>query len=106
MAKRENYGIDAPGVVRNLAVAAVVLLSIVTYVHFRGSPEWLAEAFLKTTRGDPLAMLGVLDTFSDVPRGRSLAVMHERGLLSFSINQGDFAGAYHVKRRDTVRVSR
>lgn len=36
--------------------------------HPRGSPEWLAEAFLKTTKGDAQALLGVLDTFSDVPR--------------------------------------
>lgn len=33
--------------------------------HDRGSPEWLAEAFLKTTGGDPVALLGVLDTFVD-----------------------------------------
>jgi pimeloyl-ACP methyl ester carboxylesterase len=35
--------------------------------HERGSPEWLAEAFLKTTKGDPKALLGVLDTFVDTP---------------------------------------
>ncbi|MFN2400767.1 MAG: SAM hydroxide adenosyltransferase, partial [Gemmatimonadaceae bacterium] len=43
-------------------------------------------------------------TFSDVPRGQALAVMHERGLLSFSINQGDFASRYGVKRKDLVVV--
>lgn len=31
----------------------------------RGSPEWFAEAFLKTTGGDPVALLGILDTFVD-----------------------------------------
>ena len=31
----------------------------------RGSPEWLAEAFLKTTGGDPDALLPLLDTFVD-----------------------------------------
>lgn len=36
--------------------------------HERGSPEWLAEAFLKTTNGDPVALLGILDTFTDTPR--------------------------------------
>lgn len=36
--------------------------------HERGTPEWLAEAFLKTTRGDPVALLGILDTFTDTPR--------------------------------------
>ena len=33
----------------------------------RGSPEWLAEAFLKTTRGDPVALLHLLDSFVDTP---------------------------------------
>jgi pimeloyl-ACP methyl ester carboxylesterase len=32
-------------------------------LHKRGSPAWMAEAFLKTTGGDPLAMLPLLDTF-------------------------------------------
>lgn len=35
--------------------------------HARGTPEWLAEAFLKTTGGDPIALLGILDTFADTP---------------------------------------
>jgi len=46
------------------------------------------------------------NTFSDVPRGRPLAVMHERALLSFSINQGDFATSYAIKRKDPVLVRR
>lgn len=58
MAKRENYGIDAPGVVRNLAVAGAVLLSIVTYFHFHGSPEWLAP-FLPTMRATGLICTGM-----------------------------------------------
>ena len=45
-------------------------------------------------------------TFSDVPNGKALAVMHSRGLLSFSINQGDFATKYGVKRGDPVFVFR
>ena len=32
-----------------------------------GSPEWLAEAFLKTVGGDPIALLHILDTFVDTP---------------------------------------
>ncbi|PZQ59298.1 MAG: alpha/beta hydrolase [Sphingomonas taxi] len=35
--------------------------------HERGSPEWMAEAFLKTTGGDPVALLGILDTFVGTP---------------------------------------
>lgn len=33
----------------------------------RGSTEWMTEAFLKTTNGDPQALLRVLDTFVDTP---------------------------------------
>ena len=33
--------------------------------HERGSPAWLAEAFLKTSGGDPVALLRVIDTFAD-----------------------------------------
>ena len=33
--------------------------------HQRGSPEWLAEAFLKTIGGDPQALLPLLGTFVD-----------------------------------------
>ncbi|MGY4396031.1 pimeloyl-ACP methyl ester carboxylesterase [Sphingomonas sp. UYAg733] len=33
----------------------------------RGTPEWLAEAFLKTSKGDPIALLHILDTFVDTP---------------------------------------
>jgi len=35
--------------------------------HERGSPEWLAEAFLKTTGGDPVALLGIIETFVGSP---------------------------------------
>lgn len=33
----------------------------------RGTPEWMTEAFLKTTKGDPQALLLILDTFVDTP---------------------------------------
>ena len=59
MAKRENYGIDAPGVVRNFAVISVVLLSIVLYFHFHASPEWLAP-FLPTMRATGLICAGMM----------------------------------------------
>jgi len=36
--------------------------------HPRGTPEWLAEAFLKTTGGDPVALLHILDTFVSTPQ--------------------------------------
>lgn len=34
----------------------------------RGSSEWLTEAFLKTTKGDPEALLLILQTFVNTPR--------------------------------------
>lgn len=34
--------------------------------HERGSPKWMAEAFLKTTKGDPEALLLLLDTWEHV----------------------------------------
>lgn len=35
--------------------------------HPRGSAEWMAEAFLKTTKGDAIALARLLDTFVDTP---------------------------------------
>ncbi len=35
--------------------------------HKPGSPEWLAEAFMKTVGGDPIALLNILNTFADTP---------------------------------------
>lgn len=35
--------------------------------HPKGSAEWMAEAFLKTTGGDPAALALVLETFVDTP---------------------------------------
>jgi pimeloyl-ACP methyl ester carboxylesterase len=40
----------------------------------RGSSEWLTEAFLKTTKGDPVALLRILDTFVDTPRDEVAAI--------------------------------
>lgn len=33
----------------------------------RGTSEWMTEAFLKTTKGDPVALLNILATFVDTP---------------------------------------
>jgi pimeloyl-ACP methyl ester carboxylesterase len=33
----------------------------------RGSAEWMAQAFLKTTGGDAAALVHILDTFVDTP---------------------------------------
>ena len=42
--------------------------------HERGSPEWLAGAFLKTTGGDPEALLPLLDSFVDTTQAELRAV--------------------------------
>lgn len=38
--------------------------------HPKGSPAWMAEAFLKTTGGDPVALDLVLDSFVDTPEAK------------------------------------
>ncbi|GAA4221010.1 alpha/beta fold hydrolase [Sphingomonas endophytica] len=43
--------------------------------HERGSPEWLAEAFLKTTGGDPVALLGIIETFVGTPEAAIDAIV-------------------------------
>lgn len=40
----------------------------------RGTSEWMTEAFLKTTKGDPVAMLHILKTFVDTPREAIAAI--------------------------------
>lgn len=40
----------------------------------RGSSEWLTEAFLKTTKGDPAALLLILETFVDTPAAEIAAI--------------------------------
>ena len=42
--------------------------------HERGSPEWLAEAFLKTTGGDPKALRPLLDSFVDTSEAELRAI--------------------------------
>lgn len=42
--------------------------------HERGSAEWLAEAFLKTTGGDPAALLPLLDSFVDTSEAELRAI--------------------------------
>ena len=42
--------------------------------HARGSPEWMAEAFLKTTGGDPGALLPLLDSFVDTKEAELRAI--------------------------------
>lgn len=48
----------------------------------RGTPEWLTEAFLNTTKGDPEALLRILDTFVDTPREEVAAIAQPTVVIS------------------------
>jgi pimeloyl-ACP methyl ester carboxylesterase len=50
--------------------------------HERGSPEWMAEAFLKTTGGDPEALLPLLDSFVDSSEAELRAISMPTLVLS------------------------
>jgi len=50
--------------------------------HRRGSPEWMAEAFLKTTGGDPEALLPLLDSFVDTSEAELRAIAAPTLVLS------------------------
>jgi pimeloyl-ACP methyl ester carboxylesterase len=50
--------------------------------HERGSPEWLAEAFLKTTGGDPQALLPLLGSFVDSSEAELRAIQVPTLVLS------------------------
>jgi pimeloyl-ACP methyl ester carboxylesterase len=52
--------------------------------HERGSPEWLAEAFLKTTGGDPEALLPLLGSFVDTTEAQLRAILQPTLVLSGS----------------------
>jgi S-adenosylmethionine hydrolase len=46
------------------------------------------------------------NTFGDVAVGRNLVVIHSRGVVSFSINQGNFADKYATERHAAVVLTR
>ncbi|MBO9623455.1 MAG: alpha/beta fold hydrolase [Sphingomonas sp.] len=48
----------------------------------RGSSEWLTEAFLKTTKGDPEALLLILQTFVDTPQAAVAAIVQPTEVIS------------------------
>ncbi|MBV2147466.1 alpha/beta hydrolase [Sphingobium sp. AS12] len=47
----------------------------------RGTSEWMTEAFLKTTKGDPVAMLHILNTFVDTPRETIAAIQQPAEII-------------------------
>ena len=58
----------------------------------RGSPEWLTEAFLKTTGGDAAALLNILDTFVDTPEAEIRAIA-EPTLVASGVDDDDNGSA-------------
>lgn len=54
----------------------------------RGSAEWLTEAFLKTTKGDPTALLNILGTFVDTSEAELRAVT-QAALVATGIDDDD-----------------
>ena len=65
--------------------------------HERGSPEWLAEAFLKTTGGDPKALLPLLDSFVDTSEAELAAITIET--LALSGDEDDDTGSSEALAR-------
>src|SRR3954471_15798132 len=55
--------------------------------HKRGSNEWLAEAFLKTTGGDPAALLPLLGSFVDSSEAQLRAIAVPTLVLSGADDQ-------------------
>jgi pimeloyl-ACP methyl ester carboxylesterase len=58
----------------------------------RGSPEWMAEAFLKTTGGDPQALLPLLDSFVDT-KDSELAAIRQPTLVVSGVQDDDNGSA-------------
>jgi pimeloyl-ACP methyl ester carboxylesterase len=48
----------------------------------QGSPEWMAEQFLRTTGGDPEALLPLLDSFADSSEAEIVAIAQPALVLS------------------------
>jgi pimeloyl-ACP methyl ester carboxylesterase len=57
----------------------------------RGSEKWMAEAFLKTTKGDPVALLRIIDTFVDTSAAQIAAI--EQPVLVLSGDRDDDNGS-------------
>lgn len=58
----------------------------------RGTPEFMTEAFLKTTNGDAKALLRVLDTFVDTPE-QAIAAMTQPTLVLSGVDDHDNGSA-------------
>lgn len=70
-----------------------VLSNLGSFQH--GSSEWMTEAFLKTTKGDPQALLLILDTFVDTPR-EAIAAIAQPTLVVAGVDDDDNGSAEAV----------
>ena len=59
----------------------------------RGTPEWLTEAFLKTTGGDPEALLLILNSFVDTPVSELSKIMVETLVVNGAEDHDNGSGA-------------
>ena len=59
----------------------------------RGTPEWLTEAFLKTTGGDPAALLLILNSFVDTPASELSKIMVETLIVNGAEDHDNGSGA-------------
>lgn len=59
----------------------------------RGSNEWMTEAFLKTTGGDPIALLNVLETFVDTPLETIRAITVPTAVITGAEDDDNGSGA-------------
>lgn len=70
-----------------------VLTNLGSFQH--GSSEWMTEAFLKTTKGDPQALLLILETFVDTPR-EAIAAIAQPTLVVAGVDDDDNGSAEAV----------
>jgi pimeloyl-ACP methyl ester carboxylesterase len=70
--------------------------SILTNIgkHARGTPEWMAEAFVKTTGGDPEALIHLIDSFVDTAREALAAIGQPVLVLAGEEDQDN--GSHHA----------
>ncbi|USU09429.1 alpha/beta hydrolase [Sphingomonadaceae bacterium OTU29MARTA1] len=59
----------------------------------RGTNEWMTEAFLKTTGGDPVALLNVLETFVDTPLAAVEAIQVPVAVITGAEDDDNGSGA-------------
>lgn len=59
----------------------------------RGTPEFLAEAFLKTVGGDPIALLGILDSFVDTTPAQLAGITIPTAVILGSDDDDNGSGA-------------